>query len=84
MTYKQEIQREIKHLENLMEKRREDYPEASMNISRAIQDLSNAKDKVIEKNKPEECIVPICENQEPKHPVNRPRYCLECYRMKAD
>lgn len=83
MNFDQEIQEKIDALENLSDKYREKYPMVSLEIARAIQKLSEAKDKVLEKQKPDECVSPICENREPIYPVNRPRYCLECYRMKA-
>jgi len=79
------IESEIKDLKNIQrELNKEEYPEAFSKIGYSINRLQYAINSIIEKQKPDECSSPICQNKSVKYPSNRPRYCRKCYEMKAN
>lgn len=74
------LEDEIKQVADLMNK--EERPKAFLRVRRTLQDLARAKKIILEDLSPDKCANPYCEKT-PKYPSNRPRYCRECYEIKA-
>ena len=69
--------------EDLMDEIRSDYPTISMSLSTSQHYMCKTIEELREIEKPEECVSPFDCNDQPEYPSNRPKYCFECYRMKA-